>query len=315
MLYNRLTQFGHHGRITALHEDQLVRSLIAWRRIISKNQCFSSIETRQNQLKSLLCIGLDPDPRRFPEKFQREKEPILAFNKSIIDATADLACCFKPQIAFYASQGAERELEKTISYLKDLQIPVLLDAKRGDVGTTAEQYATEVFDRYGADAATINPYLGFDAMAPFLDRADKGVFILCRTSNRGGADLQNLVLQDGSLLYEHVARQAATTWNSNENVALVTGATQPQELAKIRQITGEMTLLLPGIGAQGGELAASVKAGEGGGLIFSSSRAILYASSGEDFAEAARQVAESTRDEINHYRDLKGEFAPDGAMV
>lgn len=280
-----------------------------------KNPCFSSIETRQNQLKSLLCIGLDPDPRRFPEKFQRQKEPILAFNKSIIDATADLACCYKPQIAFYASQGAERELEKTISYLKDLQIPVLLDAKRGDVGTTAEQYAAEVFDRYGADAATINPYLGFDAMAPFLDRADKGVFILCRTSNRGGADLQNLVLQDGSLLYEHVARQAATTWNSNDNVALVTGATQPQELAKIRQITGEMTLLLPGIGAQGGELAASVKAGEGGGLIVSSSRAVLYASSGEDFAEAARQVAESTRDEINLYRDSKGEFAPDGAMV
>jgi orotidine-5'-phosphate decarboxylase len=265
------------------------------------NQFFGSIERRQNQLKSLLCIGLDPDPRRFPERFKREKEPILAFNKSIIDATADLACCYKPQIAFYASNGAEAELEKTINYLKDLQIPVLLDAKRGDVGSTAEQYAAEVFDRYGADAVTINPYLGFDAMAPFLDRADKGVFILCRTSNPGGADLQNLRLQDGSLLYEHVAREAATTWNGNDNVALVTGATQPEELAKIRQITGEMTLLLPGIGAQGGELEASLKAGEGGGLIVSSSRAVLYASSGEDFAEAARQVAESTRDGINHY--------------
>lgn len=272
-------------------------------RQVLKNPCFSSIETRQNQLKSLLCIGLDPDPRRFPTRFLREKEPILAFNKSIIDATADLACCFKPQIAFYASNSAERELEKTISYLKDLQIPVILDAKRGDVGTTAEQYAAEVFDRYGADAVTINPYLGFDAMAPFLDRAEKGVFILCRTSNPGGADLQNLVLQDGRLLYEHVANEAATTWNGNENVALVTGATQPQELAKIRQITGEMTLLLPGIGVQGGELDASLKAGEGGGLIVSSSRAVLYASSGEDFAEAARQVAESTRDEINHCRD------------
>ena len=306
MLYNRLTQLGHLGPFTALGRPVCTitdnTETNDSEGTVLKNQFFSSIERRQNQVKSLLCIGLDPNPRQFPERFQREKEPILAFNKSIIDATADLACCYKPQIAFYSSNGAEQELEKTISYLKDLQIPVLLDAKRGDVGSTAEQYAAEAFDRYGADAVTINPYLGFDAMAPFLDRADKGVFILCRTSNPGGADLQNLELRDGRLLYEHVAREAATTWNSNNNVALVTGATQPQELAKIRQITGEMTFLLPGIGAQGGELESSLKAGEGGGLIVSSSRAVLYASSGEDFAEAARQVAESTRDEINHHR-------------
>ncbi len=281
-----------------------MHSLICRRNIISKNRFFNAIENRQNQLKSLLCIGLDPDPRRFPECFLREKEPILAFNKSIIDATADLACCFKPQIAFYASNGAESELEKTIRYLKDRDIPVILDAKRGDVGSTAEQYAIEVFERYGADAVTINPYLGFDSMEPFLAYADKGVIIVCRTSNAGGADLQNLVLQDGSQLYEHVAHQAATTWNSNENIALVTGATQPAELSRIRQIVGEMTLLLPGIGAQGGELAASLEAGEGGGLIVSSSRAVLYASSGDDFAEAARLAAEATRDEINAHRGM-----------
>lgn len=179
---------------------------------------------------------------------------------------------------------------------------MILDAKRGDVGSTAEQYAVEVFDRYGADAATINPYLGYDAMEPFLAHADKGIFILCRTSNPGGADLQNLVLQDGRHLYEHVAHEAANTWNSNGNIALVTGATRPEELTKIRQITGDMSLLLPGIGAQGGDMAASLKAGAGGGLIVSSSRAVLYASSGDDFAEAARQEAQSTRDEINHHR-------------
>jgi len=250
----------------------------------------------------LLCIGLDPDPNRFPKRFLKEDEPIFNFNKAIIDATADLVCCFKPQIAHYAAVGAESELFKTIAYIKDLGIPVILDAKRGDVGITAERYAVECFERYNADAVTINPYLGFDAMEPFLSYTDKGVFILCRTSNPGGADLQNLTLDNGLSLYEHVAHQASSVWNTNNNVALVTGATQPQELARIREIAGDMTFLLPGIGAQGGDVEASLAAGEGGGLIVSSSRTVLYASGGDDFADAARQVADSTRIEINRHR-------------
>lgn len=181
-------------------------------------------------------------------------------------------------------------------------MPLILDAKRGDVGGTAEKYATEVFERYGADAVTIHPYLGLDAMQPFLAFADRGVFILCRTSNPGGADIQNLVMQGGEQLFERVASLAANKWNENNNVALVVGATMPAELARIREITGDMTFLLPGIGAQGGDVAASIQAGQGGGLIVSSSRAVLYASSGDDFADAARRVAQSTRDEINLHR-------------
>jgi len=270
--------------------------------IISENRFFSSIEARQNELNSLLCVGLDPDPDRFPAVISRGKEPIYTFNKAVIDATVDLACCYKPQIAYYAATAAERQLEKTIAYIKDLGVPVILDAKRGDVGSTAENYALEVFERYGADAVTINPYLGHDAMAPFLAFKDKGVFILCRTSNPGGADIQELVMEGGDQLFERVASLAANQWNGNGNVALVVGATRPVELARIREITGEMTFLLPGIGVQGGDVAASIKAGQGGGLIMTSSRAVLYASSGDDFADAARQVAQSTRDEINHHR-------------
>jgi len=195
--------------------------------------------------------------------------------------------------------GAESELEETINYVKARGIPVLLDAKRGDVGSTAEKYAVELFDRYGADAVTLNPYLGYDAMAPYLEREDKASFILCRTSNPGGADLQNLELADGRQLYEHVAELAATKWNTNKNVGLVVGATRPEELQQIRDITGEMTFLLPGIGAQGGDINKSIAAGQGGGLLISSSRAILYASDGDDFADAARDVARQTRDDAN----------------
>ena len=250
----------------------------------------------------MLCIGLDPDLSRFPVKISREKDPVFVFNKAIIDATLDLACCYKPQIAHYAAAAAEAALEKTIAYIKDLGVPLILDAKRGDVGATAENYAAEVFERYEADAVTINPYMGHDAMQPFLAFADRGVFILCRTSNSGGADLQNLMLQGGDQLFERVAILAANQWNGNNNVALVVGATMPAELARIREITGDMTLLLPGIGAQGGDVAASMQAGQGGGLILSSSRAVLYASSADDFADAAREVARATRDEINLHR-------------
>jgi orotidine-5'-phosphate decarboxylase len=268
----------------------------------ASNQFFSNIESRQKTQDSLLCIGLDPDPTRFPATFRNEKQPIFAFNKEIIDATIDLACCYKPQIAHYAARGAESELEQTISYLRDLNVPVILDAKRGDIGSTAVQYAIEAFERYGADAVTANPYLGFDSFEPFLAYKEKGIFLLCRTSNPGGADLQNLILESGKQLFEHVAEKAANEWNINNNIALVTGATRPDELKRIRELTGNMTFLLPGIGSQGGDVEASVKAGKGGGLIVSSSRAVLYASSGTDFAEAAHKVALQTRDEINLHR-------------
>lgn len=219
-----------------------------------------------------------------------------------MDATHDLVCCYKPQIAHYAALGAEDQLKETINYIHSKGIPVLLDAKRGDIDSTSKHYVDEAFVRYGADAVTINPYLGLDAMKPFLDQKDKGVVILCRTSNPGGADIQNLQLKDGSLLYEHVAKQATEVWNYNKNIVLVVGATQPEELARIREITGEMNLLVPGVGSQGGDIEALMKAGKGGNMIISSSRGILYASELDDFAEAARKVAENTRNEINQYR-------------
>ena len=188
-----------------------------------------------------------------------------------------------------------------MDYIRSLDVPVLLDAKRGDVGSTAEMYARELFERYVADAVTVNPYLGRDSMAPYLDYADKGVFILCRTSNPGGSDLQNLTLSSGDTLYEHVAKQARDDWNDNGNVGLVVGATRPEELRNIRKICGEMTFLLPGVGAQGADIGEMMGAGQGGGMLISSSRAVLYASEDDDFAEAARVVAIQTRDEINRY--------------
>lgn len=263
---------------------------------------FERIALSQDAHNTLLCIGLDPDPKKFPEPISRSADPIFEFNKAIVDATSDLVCCYKPQIAHYAAAGAESALAKTIDYIHSRKLPVLLDAKRGDVGSTAEMYAIELFERYQADAITINPYLGADAMAPYLEYTDKGIFILCRTSNPGGADLQNLVLENGKQLYEHVAQQAATAWNRHGNVGLVVGATQPSELARIRELVGAMTLLVPGVGAQGGDIASTVAAGQGGGMLVSSSRAILYASSGMDFAERARTIAIATRDKINAFR-------------
>ena len=260
---------------------------------------FDRIRARQKAINSRLCIGLDPDVSRFPAAVQASSSPIFDFNKAIIDATADIASCFKPQIAHFAAAAAEDELLETILYAQAAGVPVLLDGKRGDVGSTAEMYARELFERYGADAVTINPYLGQDSMQPYLDYADRGVFILCRTSNPGGADLQHLTLESGDTLYEHVAKQAATAWNGNNNVGLVVGATRPDELKRIRDICEEMTFLLPGVGAQGADIGEMMGAGQGGGLLISSSRAILYAGDGEDFAEKARQVAIDTRDEIN----------------
>jgi orotidine-5'-phosphate decarboxylase len=256
---------------------------------------------------SMLCVGFDPDPKRLPPALQGKPEGILEFCREIADATADLVCAFKPQFAYFASQRAEAQLEKLIRHLKDNypHIPVILDSKRGDIGSTADHYALEAFERYGADAITVNPYMGFDTIEPYLKHHGKGVIVLCRTSNPGGSDLQFLnVSPNGEPLYLHVAKLAATQWNASGQIGLVVGATFPEEIAKVRAIVGEMPLLIPGIGAQGGDIEATVKAGSipgkpGAGMIINSSRAILYASSGDDFAQAARQAAQSTRDALS----------------
>jgi orotidine-5'-phosphate decarboxylase len=255
---------------------------------------------------SMLCVGFDPDPKRLPLSLQGRPEGIYEFCREIADATADLVCAFKPQFAYFASQRAEAQLEKLIKHLKDKypHIPVILDSKRGDIGSTADHYALEAFDRYGADAVTVNPYMGFDTIEPYLKHAGKGVIVLCRTSNPGGSDLQFLnVAPNGEPLYLHVAKLAAQQWNKSGQMSLVVGATFPEEIAKVRAIVGDMPLLIPGIGAQGGDIEATVSAGKiagkpGMGMIINSSRAILYASSGSDFAQAAREVATTTRDAL-----------------
>jgi orotidine-5'-phosphate decarboxylase len=261
---------------------------------------------------SLLCVGIDPEPGRYPSTLVDDPDRVFTFGKAIIDATAEYACAFKPQIAHFAAQGAEDALERLIAYVHAAHpgIPVILDAKRGDIGSTALNYAREAFDRFRADAVTANPYLGSDSLAPYLERADKGVVVLCRTSNPGAADLQDLPVAgaDGSVrpLYQRVAEKAARDWNANGNLSLVVGATWPEQLGEVRAIVGpSIPLLVPGIGAQGGDVEAVLKHGlnaDSTGLIISSSRAILYASSGADFAEAAARVARDTRDLINRYR-------------
>ena len=263
------------------------------------------------QNDSLLCVGLDPDPAKFPAHLKNQPDAIFEFCRSIVDATADLVCCFKPQIAYFAAHAAEDQLKSLIAHIhaEHPDIPVILDAKRGDIGSTAEQYAREIFERYGADAITANPYMGQDSVEPYLAYADKGVILLCRTSNPGGSDLQFLEVGGGKKLYEHVAELIATRWNTNGQCGLVVGATFPQELARVRELVGDMPLLVPGVGAQGGDVEATVQAGrtrssdtQGSGLMINSSRAILYAGKGEDYAEAARRAASDTRELINRYR-------------
>lgn len=255
---------------------------------------------------SLLCVGLDPDSSKFPPHLQGQPDAIFAFCKAIADATADTACAFKPQIAYFAALRAEDQLEALCRYLRASypQLPVILDAKRGDIGATAEQYAREAFERYGADAVTVNPYMGSDSIAPYLEWKDRGTIVLCRTSNPGGSDLQFLNA-NGRPVYQHVAQLVAEKWNANGQCALVVGATFPKELAQVRAMVGDMPLLVPGIGAQGGDVAATVAAGrtaDGCGMMINSSRAILYAGRGENFAAVARTVALATRDAINRCR-------------
>ena len=248
---------------------------------------------------SLLCIGLDPDPELMP------KMDVFQFNKAIVDATSDLVCAYKPNLAFYEARGIEgfTALQQTIAHIPK-SIPIIGDAKRGDIGNTARAYAKALFETFGFDAATVNPYLGGDSLEPFIAYKEKGVFILCRTTNTGSAHFQALpLLQNSRPLFELVAERA-NEWNRYGNVGLVVGATYPEELRQVRQLCPEMPLLIPGIGVQGGDLADAVRCGvdaKGEKAIISSSRQILYASRGEDFAQTAREAALKLRNEINRY--------------
>ena len=265
------------------------------------------LRAAERQNRSMLCVGLDPEPTKFPVGMKGDANKIYDFCARIVDATADLVSSFKPQIAYFAAHRAEGQLERLMEHMRRVapQVPIILDAKRGDIGSTAEQYAIEAFERYGADAVTLSPFMGWDSVAPYLKFEGKGAFLLCRTSNPGGDDLQNqrLASVDGQpLLYEHVARLAQGPWNLNGQLGLVVGATYPKEIERVREIAPTVPLLIPGVGAQGGDAVATVRAGlrqaqgrTSGPIIVNSSRAVLYASPDADFAAAARRVAEHTR--------------------
>ncbi|MFC4621589.1 orotidine-5'-phosphate decarboxylase [Comamonas nitrativorans] len=253
---------------------------------------------------SLLCVGLDPDPAKFPTHWRGDAGKIFDFCAAIVDATADLVCAFKPQIAYFAAHGAEGQLEKLMGHIRAVapHVPVILDSKRGDIGSTAEQYAKEAFERYGADAVTLSPFMGFDSVTPYLQYEGKGAFLLCRTSNPGGDDLQAQTLADvpgQPTVFEHVARLAQGPWNLNGQLGLVVGATRPQEIERVRAVAPTLPLLIPGVGAQGGDAVATVRAAQGGPMVINSSRAILYASAEADFAQAARAAAMATRTQLN----------------
>jgi orotidine-5'-phosphate decarboxylase len=255
---------------------------------------------------SLVCVGLDPELSKFPAHLRDQPDAVFTFCRDIVDATADLVCAFKPQIAHFAALRAEETLERLIAHIHANHpgVPVILDAKRGDIGSTAQHYFTEAFDRFGADAVTLNPYMGRDSIQPFLDRADKGVILLCRTSNPGGADFQALDC-GGQPLYLRVAETIARDWDAHGNCALVTGATWPEEIHQVRELVGDMPLLVPGIGAQGGDIEAVMRAGctaDGTGLMINSSRGIIYAGDDEHFALAARVAADGLRKAINRCR-------------
>ena len=266
------------------------------------------LRTAESRNQSMLCVGLDPEPTRFPTGITRDPEGIFDFCVAIVEATADLAMAFKPQIAYFAAHRAEPQLERLLRRMREIapHVPIILDAKRGDIGSTAEQYAKEAFERYEADAVTLSPFMGFDSVEPYLKYKNKGAFLLCRTSNPGGDDLQNQRLAEVAgqpRLYEHVACLVQGPWNLNGQLGLVVGATYPQEIERVRELAPTLPLLIPGVGAQGGDAAATVRAGwradaagaTSGPVIVNSSRAILYAGGGTDFADAARAAAEATR--------------------
>jgi len=268
---------------------------------------------------SLLCVGLDPEPARFPTPWQGDASKIFDFCAAIVDATADLVIAFKPQIAYFAAHRAEDQLERLVAHIRRIapQVPVILDAKRGDIGSTAEQYAREAFERFDADAVTLSPFMGWDSVQPYLKYQGKGAFILCRTSNPGGDDLQNQVLAGvpgTPRLFEHIASLVQGPWNQNGQLGLVVGATYPAEIERVRQLAPTVPLLIPGVGAQGGDALATVRAGyrhHAGAttapIVVNSSRAVLYASSsGADFAQAARAVAIATRDQLQAARADQG---------
>ncbi|MGJ7556666.1 orotidine-5'-phosphate decarboxylase [Variovorax sp. RB3P1] len=259
----------------------------------------------QQKNGSLLCVGLDPEPARFPGQFKGDASRIYDFCARIVDATADLVIAFKPQIAYFAAHRAEAQLEQLMEHMRRNapHVPTILDAKRGDIGSTAEQYALEAFERYGADAVTLSPFMGFDSVAPYLKHEGKGAFLLCRTSNPGGSDLQGQRLADVEgqpFLYEHVAKLAQGPWNLNGQLGLVVGATYPAEIERVRELAPTVPLLIPGVGAQGGDAVATVRAGwrADAPIIVNSSRAIIYASSGDDFADAAKNAARTMRDTL-----------------
>jgi len=270
----------------------------------------------ERQHQSMLCVGLDPDPAKFPAHWRGDASKIYDFCAAIIDATADQCIAFKPQIAHFAAHGAEAQLERLMAYLRAQapQVPVILDAKRGDIGSTAEQYAKEAFERYGADAVTLSPFMGRDSVQPYLRYSGKGAFLLCRTSNPGGDDFQNqplAALPGQPRLYEHIAELAQTTWNDNGQLGLVVGATYPQELARVRALAPTVPLLIPGVGAQGGEATATVRAAWRGSatqttgpIVVNASRSVLYADSGAQFAQAARQEAMALRESLQAARQF-----------
>jgi orotidine-5'-phosphate decarboxylase len=275
------------------------------------------LEAAQGSNGSMLCVGLDPEPARFPGHWAGDASKIFEFCAAIVDATRDAVCAYKPQIAYFAAQRAEDQLERLIAYIHESApgVPVILDAKRGDIGATAEQYAREVFERYAADAVTLSPFMGLDSIEPYMRHDGRGLILLCRTSNPGGDDLQQQVLHDGERLYERIARLAAGAWGLHRGGAqlgLVVGATFPAEVARVRALAPTLPLLIPGIGAQGGDAAATVCAGwrPGGPIIVSSSRAVLYAhaqaaaGSGLSFGAAARAVALATRALLQQSRPL-----------
>ena len=261
------------------------------------------LTTAQQRNGSLLCVGLDPEPANFPHAWRGDGGRIFDFCAAIVDATKDLVCAFKPQIAYFAANRAEDALERLIAHIHRTapEVPVILDAKRGDMGSSAEQYAREAFDRYRADALTLSPFQGLDSIEPYMRYSGKGLFLLCRTSNPGGDELQAQRLASGELLYEHIARLASGSWNARSGqLGLVVGATYPAEIDRVRRLAPTLPLLIPGVGAQGGDAHAAVAAGwrPGAPIIVNSSRAVLYASAGDDFANAARGVARATRDQL-----------------